>query len=29
LRWLAGVDGYEALLVDRLGTVHATPGWPG
>lgn len=29
LAWLADVDDYEALLVDRVGTVHATPGWPG
>ncbi|HEX7745982.1 MAG TPA: FAD:protein FMN transferase [Micromonosporaceae bacterium] len=29
LTWLADVDGYEALLVDRLGAVHSTPGWPG
>jgi thiamine biosynthesis lipoprotein len=27
-RWLAGLDGYEALLVDRHGRVAVTPGWP-
>jgi thiamine biosynthesis lipoprotein len=25
--WLDGVPGYEAMLVDRDGTVHATAGW--
>jgi thiamine biosynthesis lipoprotein len=27
--WLMTVDGYEALVVDRLGRVETTPGWPG
>jgi FAD:protein FMN transferase len=27
LAWLADVDGYEAMLVDADGRVHATPGW--
>jgi thiamine biosynthesis lipoprotein len=25
--WLAGLDGYEALLVDAEGRLFATPGW--
>jgi thiamine biosynthesis lipoprotein len=28
LRWLGDLDGYEAMLVDRLGTVTTTQGWP-
>jgi FAD:protein FMN transferase len=28
LPWLAEVDGYEALVVDRNGAVSTTPGWP-
>ncbi|MGC9667740.1 FAD:protein FMN transferase [Planosporangium sp. 12N6] len=28
VRWLAGVAGYEALLVRDDGTLLATPGWP-
>jgi thiamine biosynthesis lipoprotein len=28
LPWLAGLDGYEALLVERGGTVRTTAGWP-
>jgi thiamine biosynthesis lipoprotein len=26
--WVAGLDGYEALLVDESGSVFATAGWP-
>jgi thiamine biosynthesis lipoprotein len=26
--WLAGLDGYEALLVADDGSLLATPGWP-
>jgi FAD:protein FMN transferase len=29
LAWLAGLAGYEALLVDPFGAVATTPGWPG
>ncbi|MEH0846142.1 FAD:protein FMN transferase [Micromonospora sp. CPCC 205711] len=29
LDWLAGLDGYPALLVDAAGRVRATPNWPG
>jgi FAD:protein FMN transferase len=28
VRWLAGLDGYEALLVTDDGRLLATPGWP-